>query len=63
MKNMKLVEDFYDILSRREEEGATVFEVALRPDSIRINGDPAEAALVAVAPNAICPDGEYQAVV
>ena len=29
---MKLIEDFYDIIARREEEGATVFEVALRPD-------------------------------
>ena len=29
---MKLIEDFYDIISRREEDGATVFEVALRPD-------------------------------
>ena len=37
--------------------------LALRPDSIRINGKPAEAALVAFAPNTLCPDGEYQAVV
>ena len=37
--------------------------LALRPDSIRINGKPAEAALVAFAPNALCPDGEFQAVV
>ena len=29
---MALIEDFYDILSRREEDGATVFEVALRLD-------------------------------
>ena len=29
---MKLIEDFYDIIARREEEGATVFDVALRPD-------------------------------
>lgn len=37
--------------------------LALRPDSIRINGKGAEAALVAFAPNALSPDGEYQAVV
>ena len=29
---MKLIEDFYDIIAQREEDGATVFEVALRPD-------------------------------
>ena len=37
--------------------------LALRPDSIRINQKSAEAALVAFAPNTLCPDGEYQAVV
>jgi hypothetical protein len=37
--------------------------LALRPDSIRINGKSAEAALVAFAPNTLCPDGEFQAVV
>jgi len=29
---MKLVEDFYDIKDRRDEETQTVFRVALRPD-------------------------------
>jgi len=29
---MKLIEDFYDIIAHREEDGATVFDVALRPD-------------------------------
>lgn len=37
--------------------------LALRPDRIRINGKDAEASLVAFAPNALCPDGEFQAVV
>lgn len=37
--------------------------LALRPDRILTDGKPAEAALVAVSPNAVCPDGEYQAVV
>jgi 3-hydroxyacyl-[acyl-carrier-protein] dehydratase len=27
-----MIEDFYDIMSRREEGGETVFHVALRPD-------------------------------
>ncbi len=37
--------------------------LALRPDSIRIDKRPAEAALVAFAPNTLCPDGAYHAVV
>ena len=37
--------------------------LALRPDGIRIDGKPSEAALVAFAPNALSPDGEFKAVV
>ena len=36
---------------------------AIRPDRILVDGKPAEAHLVALAPNAVSPDGEYRAVV
>lgn len=37
--------------------------LALRPDCILADGKPARAQLIAITPNAVCADGEYQAVI